>query len=119
MNPLLMGLIILGLVSFFALSAKRRMALLRVGMPTDEPRFDGLGDRLAQVWTFALWQKKMRYYFVAGVAHQLIFVGFVVLLLRTLVLWGRGFSPDFNLWVLGFDSPLGPPYAFLKDVFAL
>jgi Fe-S oxidoreductase len=65
----------------------------------------------------------MRDYFWAGVAHQFIFLGFVVLLLRTLILWGRGFSPDFNLFVLGPEGflglPLGAAYNFAKDVFAL
>ncbi len=35
----------------------------------------------------------MDYYKPSGAAHELIFAGFVILLLRTLVLWGRGFSP--------------------------
>src|SRR5690606_25000523 len=74
---------------------------------------------LRAVLTFALFQKKMRYYFWAGVAHNAIFAGFAVLLLRTLILWGRGFDPDFNLFILGLENPLGQIYAFLKDVFAL
>jgi Fe-S oxidoreductase len=45
-----------------------------------------------------------------------------VLLLRTLVLWGRGFFPSFNLFVLGpepiFGVPLGAVYGFFKDIFA-
>jgi Fe-S oxidoreductase len=65
----------------------------------------------------------MRYYWTAGVAHQLIFMGFAVLLLRTLILWGRGFDPSFNLFILGPEGflglPLGALYSFLKDVFAL
>src|SRR5690606_34441974 len=118
MNPLLMGLILVGLWGLFAFSAQRRWALLQVGAPTWESRFDKVIDRLSAVFTFALYQKKMRYYFWAGVAHQLIFLGFAVLLLRTLMLWGRGFDPSFNLWVLGLDSPLGQVYAFAKDIFA-
>ncbi len=43
----------------------------------------------------------------SGIAHLLVFVGFAVLLLRTLVLWGRGFDPSFNLWILGTDHLLG------------
>src|SRR5262249_15564892 len=71
--------------------------------------------------------KKMYYYSAAGIAHQLIFGGFVVLLLRSLMLWGRGFDPSFNLWILGPTPvhlpligavPLGNIYAFLKDVTA-
>lgn len=119
MNPVLMGLILGGLLGLFAVSARRRWALLTVGSPTWESRVDKLSDRLQEVVTFALFQKKMRYYFWAGVAHNAIFAGFTVLLLRTLILWGRGFDPAFNLWILGLDGPLGQIYAFLKDVFAL
>ncbi len=119
MNPLLMGLILAGLMGLFAFSARRRWALLLVGSPTWESRIDKIGDRLQAVLTFALFQKKMRYYFWAGLAHNAIFAGFAVLLLRTLILWGRGFDPGFNLFVLGLDSPLGQIYSFLKDVFAM
>ena len=123
MNPVLMTAIIVSLVGAFAYSARRRWRLLRTGQPTAENRFLPIARRLRAVWTYAVYQKKMRYYWLAGVAHQLIFLGFVVLLLRTLVLWGRGFDPTFNLFVLGPEPVLGVPlgaiYGFLKDVFAV
>jgi Fe-S oxidoreductase len=123
MNPLFMALLLAGLIGVFAVSASRRYRLLKSGEKTWESRFDRLKERLGAVWTFAFYQKKMRYYPLAGVAHQLIFLGFVVLLLRTLILWGRGFSPSFNLWVLGPEPvlgiALGSAYNFLKDVFAV
>jgi Fe-S oxidoreductase len=123
MNPVLMAAILIGLVGLFSVSAFRRMRLLLVGQPTWESRTDEPAERLATVWNLGLVQRKMRYYFLAGVAHQLIFLGFVVLLLRSIVLWGRGFEPSFNLWVLGPEPvlglPLGAAYGFLKDVFAL
>ena len=122
MNPLAMALIIVSLNAVFAVSAWRRFNLLKVGSPTWESRLTELPKRLGLVWTFAFYQKKMRYYPAAGLAHQLIFLGFLVLLLRTLVLWGRGFSPTFNLFVLSHEPvlgvPLGAAYGFLKDVFA-
>src|SRR5262249_39444460 len=49
----------------------------------------------------------------------LIFAGFSVLLLRTLVLWGRGYDPDFDFWgILAHGTPLGDGYSLLKDLFA-
>ena len=93
MNPIAMSVILLGLVGFFVISAVRRMRLLGVGAAADESRVDRVGERLERVWTFALFQKKMRYYLTAGLAHHLIFIGFGVLLLRTVMLWGRGFVP--------------------------
>ncbi len=118
MNPWVMAGVLVGLVGLFVWSARRRWALLRLGAPTWEPRVDRISERLRTLWRFGLYQKKMRYYFWAGIGHQLIFLGFIVLLLRTLVLWGRGFDPSFNLWILAPDSGLGGFYAFLKDVFA-
>ena len=59
-------------------------------------------------------------YPLAGIAHIAIFFGFLVLLLRSLMLWGRAFSPDFNLWVLGpapvWGLPLGHLYDMVKDL---
>jgi len=121
MNPVAMALIIVSLSTVFAVSAWRRFNLAKVGTATWESRLSDIPKRLGWVWTYAFYQKKMRYYLAAGLAHQFIFLGFVVLLLRTLVLWGRGFSPSFNLFVLGYEPVLGVPlgaiYGFLKDVF--
>ncbi|HEY4105381.1 MAG TPA: (Fe-S)-binding protein [Polyangiaceae bacterium] len=123
MNPVAMAVIIVSLTAVFAVSAWRRFNLLKVGTATWENRLSEIPKRLGLVWTFAFFQKKMRYYYLAGVAHQLIFLGFLVLLLRTLILWGRGFFPSFNLFVLGPEPvlglPLGAIYGFLKDVFAI
>src|SRR5262249_61027660 len=109
-----------------AWSTNRRWQLLKVGR--DDSRTDNLIERLKGTYEYAFVQKKMGYYRLAGLAHKLIFIGFMVLLLRSLMLWGRGFNPAFNLWVLGpkpthlplvGDVPLGAIYGFLKDVTAL
>ena len=122
MNPVAMALVIVTLNAVFGVSAWRRFNLLKVGNATWESRLSDIPKRLGLVWTFAFYQKKMRYYLAAGLAHQLIFLGFVVLLLNTIMLWGRGFYPPFNLFVLGWQPflglPLGPVYTFAKDVFA-
>lgn len=119
MNPLLMAALLVGLVGLFAVSAYRRTRLLKVGEPTWEPRTDQIPRRLRGVWKFAVLQRKMPYYPLAALGHYLIFLGFSVLLLRTLVLWGRGFDPAFNLFILGPEQPLGIAYGLLKDVFAI
>lgn len=118
MSAIGMGILIASLVGLFAVSAFRRWVLALVGAPTWESRIDQVPRRLQIVWNFAFLQKKLRYYLWAGIAHNLIFFGFLVLLLRTLVLWGRGFDPGFNLWVLGPETIAGTVYGFFKDVFA-
>jgi Fe-S oxidoreductase len=124
MNPIAMALLILSLVGLFVWTAGQRVALIRTGAPVEGgSRLGRIGERLVRTWQLAIVQTRMRDYFWAGVAHQFIFLGFAVLLLRTLILWGRGFSPDFNLFILGPEGflglPLGTAYNFLKDVFAL
>lgn len=116
MNPLAMAAVIVVLSAAFGLSAKSRWELLSTGRP--DMRFDRLPERVRGVVEYALGQKKMGYYRVAGLAHKLIFVGFMVLLLRTIILWGRGFVPDFSLFVLGHGQPLGMAYDLAKDIVA-
>lgn len=117
MNPIVMTILLIVGWGAFAYSAWRRWKLLTVGAPAN--RFDRPGERVRRTWEYAIKQVRMRRYPLAGVAHMLIFMGFAVLLTRTLVLWGRGFDPTFDLWVLGMDTAVGKLYAFLKDLFSV
>ena len=99
MSPTAMLTLMFAALAMFAWSASRRWQLLQIGRPAS--RLDHLDARLRGTWRYAFRQEKMDYYNPAGLAHKLIFVGFVVLLLRTLILWGRGFYAPFNLLVLG------------------
>lgn len=117
MNPTGMLILIVAAHVVFAWSAIRRWQLLRLGRFVN--RFDRIPERLAAVFRYAFAQEKMSYYQPAGWAHKLIFVGFLVLTLRTLVLWGRGFEPSWNLLVLGPTQPLGKVYEFAKDIVAV
>ncbi len=117
MNPTAMLILIVAAHAVFLWSAIRRWQLLRLGKFVD--RFDRIPERLAAVFRYAFAQEKMSYYQPAGWAHKLIFIGFLTLTLRTLVLWGRGFDPSWNLLVLGPTQPLGKVYEFAKDIVAL
>jgi Fe-S oxidoreductase len=117
MNPTAMLALLVAALSAFVWSANRRWQLMKVGGPID--RVDHLLERLVGTWRYAFKQEKMDYYQPAGTAHKLIFVGFVVLLLRSLIMWGRGFSPGFNFWWFGPTQALGPIYDFAKDVCAI
>jgi Fe-S oxidoreductase len=117
MNPVAMGILLAVAWSAFLWSAARRWRLLRVGRP--EPRWDRLWDRFQGTLQFAFGQWRMPRYPLVGLAHVLIFWGFLILLLRSLMLWGRGFVPGFDLFVLGLDNPLGQFYSIAKDVFAV
>jgi len=117
MHPILMTLLLLAGWGIFAFSAWRRWKLMMVGQP--ENRFDRPGERLRLVGKYALAQLRMRRYWLAGIAHMFIFLGFGVLLLRTLILWGRGFDESFDLWIFGSGRWLGQAYSFFKDLFVV
>jgi Fe-S oxidoreductase len=116
MNPIAMSVMLLSLAGLFAFTASRRWRLLRVGRPED--RFNDVIERIKGTLIYAFAQKKMGYYPLAGIAHKLIFAGFLILLFRSLILWGRGFDAGFNMLVLGPHSFVGGIYEFLKDIIA-
>lgn len=101
----------------FAYSANRKFKLLMVGAP--ENRFDEIGTRIGNLIKIAIFQKKLPKYPVMGPIHMMIFWGFLILLLNTAVLWGRGFDPKFNMFVLGRENILGQIYWALKDVISV
>ena len=117
MNPIVMALLLVVGWGIFAYSAHRRWRLMMVG--TREDCFDRPAARLGAVWTYAIAQLRMRRYPLAGYAHMIIFFGFLVLLLRSLMLWGRGFEESFSFWIFGTEQILGRIYSLLKDVFAV
>lgn len=126
MNPVAMTCIIVLLSAAFAWSAQRRWFLLRIGTPEPRMQITSLDDvlaRLKDVAIFAGIQKRMPSndrYRIAGIAHLMIFGGFNVLILRTLILWGRGYDESFDMFgLLAHDTFVGKAYEFAKDTVAL
>ena len=126
MSPIGMILLFVVTLGAFAGSAVRRYRLARVGAPEPRAKFDTfelIVERIRLVLVYVLGQKKMpanERYRAAGVAHIAIFVAFQVLLLNSLVLWIRGFYPEFDFWgVLGPESPIGMAYSLAKELSAL
>ncbi len=122
MSPIFMTLLLVSTLSFFVWTAVRRWRQLRVG--AGEPRFSLAGGelrgRVGDTFVYAFGQRKMPYYRLAGTAHILIFSGFMVLLLRSVMLWGRGYDPSFDFWgILSLENPIGVAYNVLKDLFAV
>ncbi|HTB73438.1 MAG TPA: (Fe-S)-binding protein [Polyangiaceae bacterium] len=114
MSPTAMLTLMFAAIAMFAWSASRRWQLIQIGRPAS--RLDHIDARLRGTWRFAFRQEKMDYYNPAGLAHKFIFFGFIVLQLRTMVLWGRGYYAPFDLFVLNPSTPLGEGYEFLKDI---
>jgi len=112
-----MTLLLLASFGVFAYSAWQRWRLMRVAQ-RPENRADHVGERIRSVLVYMFGQKRMVRYPAAGIAHVLVFFGFVVLLLNSVILWVRGYDPDFSFGGLfTLDNPIGVIYAFLRDVF--
>jgi Fe-S oxidoreductase len=112
-----MALLLIAGWGIFAYSAWKRWKLMMVGAA--ENRFDQPAVRVGAALKYAFGQLRMPRYSLTGIAHILIFFGFLVLLLRSLILWGRGFYEPFSFWLFGPDQVLGHIYAFLKDIFVV
>jgi len=119
MNPWLTALLLVLALGFFAFTMARRLAPLWALRAAD--RLDRPGERLAALLRFGFGQARLpdRGDVVPGLLHVAIFAAFLVLALRTVTLFGLGFSLDFHLPLLGPDAPIGHAYAFLKDVVVL
>ena len=77
MSPTAMLTLMFAAIAMFSWSASRRWKLLQIGRPAS--RLDHLDARLKGTWRYAFRQEKMDYYNPAGIAHKLIFFGFIVL----------------------------------------
>jgi Fe-S oxidoreductase/nitrate reductase gamma subunit len=100
-------------LGLFGWSANRRWKLLKIGAADN--RFDRVGERIKNALSIAIFQRKLPKYKIMGPVHMAIFWGFLVLLINTLILWGRGYDEHFNLFILG-DNPLGHLFNFVKDI---
>ena len=121
MGPIWMTLLLVSTLGFFSWSAFRRLRQVKIGVP--DPRFawnsEQIADRTKTLLVYAFGQKKMPNYTMAGFAHVGIFIAFQVLLLNSLMLWGRGFDPGFDFWgLLSTDHLGGQLYSFVKELAA-
>ena len=119
MAPLLTALLVLAAGGLFAVTLVRRLRPL-AALRRDE-RLDRLGERVASLLRFGLGQRRVldREERLPGLLHAILFAAFLVLAVRSLTLFGMGFSEGFHLPGLAPGSGLGRGYAFVKDVVVL
>jgi Fe-S oxidoreductase len=101
---------LLGIACFAYIIAKRIAPLLR---SAPDFRLDQLWVRLTRSLKFWLGQWKQPRYLVAGVLHIIIFVGFLVLSVRSVSLVALGVSERFVM--PGFSGEAGSFYNVVKD----
>lgn len=118
MSPIAMTILLVVSFGFFAWTALQRWKLMGVAQ-AGENRVDRIGERVVATVKYVFGQARMPRYLWSGVAHILVFFGFMVLLINTLILWGRGYDASFDLFVFGLDNPLGVAYAFVRDIFTV
>ncbi|VAX42565.1 Fe-S oxidoreductase, partial [hydrothermal vent metagenome] len=117
MNAVLMALLLVATLTAFAFSAHKRWKLLTIGS-THTP-IDRIPERLRLTLRQAIGQQRLTRYPLAGLAHKAIFFGFLVLAIRSLILFARGFTSDpaFGFWLLDAGTPLGNLYSLVKDIY--
>jgi Fe-S oxidoreductase len=98
-------------IAVFGYIIARRLIPLAKG--ASDPRFDRFPTRLKNVLLYWLAQYKQPRYRLAGILHIIIFIGFLILAIRSISLVIIGFSPDFVF--PGLDGAAGTVYSVLKD----
>ncbi len=119
MFPVAVGLLLFVGLTFFAYTINNRLGLIRMAQGKDE-RWKNPIDRVKSLLVFAIGQKRMMSNpkdFWAGLWHAFIFWGFLVISLRTIMLFGMGFSQGFHL--PGMGGSLGHFYNLNKDIFTI
>lgn len=106
---LIIGLVIFGYELFFYIKLLSKFK--------SERRWNGLGRRFRRLFTFVFGQRRLLDQIIMGTAHFLIFWGFIIISFGTLNFFGKGFSANFALPVLG--SSLRTPFLVLLDLFSI
>jgi len=118
MNPVLMGILLVITIGIFSLSMLHRIMPLVVMQA--EIRWDHPYSRIILMIKYAIGQLRFfrRFELFHGLAHVLIFWGFLAVSINTVQLVGRGFVSDW--YIPGLDGTiLGLVYAHVKDFFVL
>jgi Fe-S oxidoreductase len=116
-GSLLFALLLLSALALFAYTASRRVQLLLLGAGEKEDRLDRPLARLWHVVLYGFLQRKMFRDPYAGLYHALIFGGFLVLAVRTLMLVFEGLFPGAGLPFL--PAGFWEGYLLVKDVVLL
>ncbi|MCH9045649.1 MAG: (Fe-S)-binding protein [SAR324 cluster bacterium] len=119
MEPILMTLSLIAALAVFGYSIATKMRLMARMAP--ENRLDQPGKRLGLLLRIGFGQSKMvarQRERSSGALHFFIFWGFVILLVREIILIGDAYHPGFQelLPLLGSGSLGGYLYAFIRDL---
>ncbi len=117
MFPITVGLLLAAAILFFGNTSFRWWKIIRAGRQTDN-RFQDYGTRIKNLLTIAFAQTRiLKGDFKAGLMHAIIFWGFCVVALRTILLFGMGFQSDFG--AVFVNSLSGKIYTLILNIFEL
>ena len=103
---------VVGVLSMFRL--RRLWSVITAGPAPAQPR-RSLDDAFAAVATEVVGQRKLLKKLIPGVAHTLVFYGFIVLALTIIEAWGALFDAYFAIPVIGHSPVIG----FAEDLFTI
>jgi len=116
-SAIVMTVLIVAALAWFTYTMKTKLAVLLKAKP--EVRWDRIPERIEATVRVAFAQSKMFKEPGSGAMHALIFWGFLILLLRTISVFGRAYTaggPVESTWtVFWFWHPLQNGYTWLKD----
>ena len=117
MSPIITGLLLAVALSLFVMTMSGRIGVL-LQLKRDG-RFDQLPRRALALMRFGFGQKRMvdPEEFTPGFAHVLIFGAFIVLALRTVMLFAMGFSTTALEVLTDFGHPVWAEYPLLATAY--
>ncbi|MBI2981473.1 MAG: (Fe-S)-binding protein, partial [Deltaproteobacteria bacterium] len=116
MYPIPVGILLFLALGFFGYTLSRWWTVLRSAQP--DPRFNDYKQRFKNLLVIAFGQSRMlRRDFKAGLMHAVIFWGFLVISLRTILLFGMGFNESFGSWFV--NSLAGRVYTLSLNIIEL
>ncbi|HYO70087.1 MAG TPA: (Fe-S)-binding protein, partial [Archangium sp.] len=117
MSPIITGLLLTVGVSVFVMTMAGRIGVL-LAMKT-ENRLDNLPQRAAALLRFGMGQKRMvdPEEFTPGLMHVFIFAAFVVLALRTIMMFVMGFSETALVLLTDLTHPFWGEYPALLTIY--
>jgi len=117
MGPIAISALLLVAGAFFCWTIWQRFGLLAA--LKRENRFDHVAQRLGALLEFGLGQRRMIDDPLPGLMHVFIFLAFLVVALRTVTMFGLGYSKAFHFPLLGPGEALFGPYYLARDVVAV
>ncbi len=117
MSPIITGLLLAVGLSVFVMTMGGRIGVLLA--MKKENRLDNIPQRAAALLRFGLGQKRMvdPEEFTPGLMHVLIFAAFMVLALRTLMMFVMGFSETALVLLTDLTDPFWAAHPVLLDVY--